>query len=444
MVVAGLVPDTEAFHPATRRALFILVLAAGLWMTEAMPAYSVGILVIALTILLLGGEEVALFAVTTADWTQFVTVLGHPLIWLFFGGFVLAAGMQRTRLDLRLAAWLLRRVGTRPPMVLAGVMGVTAVLSMFMSNTATTAMMLALIGPVLASMAAGDRGVKGMLLGVAAAANVGGMGSLIGTPPNAIAAGALANAPEGRAIDFFGWMLLGLPPALVLLVMAWGFILWRYPSSAERLDVDMDHVGPRIVPAWERVVVGLTVVVTVGLWLTSSWHGLPTTVVSFVPIVVFTTTGILGVEEIRGLPYDVLFLIAGGLLLGEVVVRTGLSTWIVGHLPVGGMGIIGVAIVMSYVTVVLSNVMSNTAAANILVPLAITMAAGHAAGGVAVPVALSASAAMCLPVATPPNALVHGTGRVRSSDFVWLGVAVGTVAPVLAVGWVRLVGGLLP
>jgi sodium-dependent dicarboxylate transporter 2/3/5 len=198
LAVVLLLRRSPDLTPAARRALFILVFAGALWVTEAIPAYAVGILVIGLQIALLGRPG-GVFAETARDWEQFVVVIGHPLVWLFFGGFVLAAGMARTGLDRQLASWVLTRFGDRPPALLLGIMAITFTLSMFMSNTATTAMILAMIAPLVASLDEDDPFVPGLLLGVAVAANLGGMGSLIGTPPNAIAEGARSEAKPSEA-----------------------------------------------------------------------------------------------------------------------------------------------------------------------------------------------------------------------------------------------------
>lgn len=430
---------TADLTPAATRALFILVFAASLWVTGAIPAFAVGILVIGLQIVLLG-KPGGVFAETEHDWEQFVAVIGHPLVWLFFGGFVLAAGMTRTGLDRGLASGLLGRFGDRPGSVLLGVMGATFVLSMFVSNTATAAMMLALLVPLLASLDADDPYATGLLLGVATAANLGGMGSLIGSPPNAIAVGVLAQ--HGGEITFLEWMVVGLPPALLLLAVAWFLIGRLYPSRRERLPVAAWGGGPdsaaTAVPRWERLVVGGTLLLTVGLWLTSQWHGIPTAAVSFIPIVLLTTTGVLGAKAIRGLSWDVLFLLAGGLALGQTVTETGLSTWIVEQLPVEGLGLLPLAAAMAFLTVVLSNFMSNTAAANILVPIGATMAVGNEVW-VAVPIALAASCAMCLPIATPPNALAFATGRIQTRDFIRLGLVLGVLGPAVALSWIAVI-----
>ena len=428
--------------PAAVRALFILALAASLWVTEAIPPFATSILVIGLKILLLGNPASGVFATTTRDWEAFVVVIGHPLVWLFFGGFVMAAGMARTGLDRQLAESVLGRLGNRPSTVLLGVMGITFVLSMFVSNTATTAMMLALLAPLMASFSSDDRFPRGLLLGVAAAANLGGMGSLIGTPPNAIAVGALLEMVPPIEINFLDWMLLGLPPATLLLAGTWLALSRLFPFGGTRLPArawaQVTDASEPAAPRWQRLVTTTTLVLTVGLWLSTQWHGIPTAAVSFVPIVVFTLTGVLDAARLRSLQWDVIFLLAGGLALGETVTQTGLAAWIVEGIPREGIGLVGLAALIAYATVVLSNVMSNTAAANILVPLGATLAAGQEAA-LAVPIALAASLAMCLPISTPPNALVFSSGRCETRDFIGLGLALGLVGPLVAIGWVALV-----
>lgn len=431
-------------------ALFILFFAATLWVSDAIPAFATGILVIALQIMLLGDP----FGPYTQDdkaWEGFVGVLGHPLVWLFFGGFVLAAGMARSGLDRWFAVHLLQRLGTKPKFVLLGVMCISFVLSMFMSNTATTAMMLAMMLPLINDFPRGDKFANGMLLGIAAAANVGGMGSLIGTPPNAIAVGGLRDV--GIKVDFVEWIVLGFPPAVILLALSWFLILWFYPTSLKEIKLpnwDLSNGTDHAVGAgkgsgaskggrnWRRTVVSFTLVLTVAMWLTTSLHGIPTAAVSLVPIVILTATGVLGAKEIRSLNYDVLFLLAGGLALGKMVESTELSTWIVERIPVENLGVVGLALVLSFITLILSNFMSHTAAANILVPIGITMASGFEMS-IAIPIALSASAAMMLPIATPPNALVFAEGKLTTMEFFRIGIILGVVTPLLAVGWTTII-----
>ncbi len=438
-VTTWLIPADELLSDAARRALFILLFATGLWLTEAIPAYAVGLLIIGLQILLLGRPG-GIYAENDKDWEAFVVVLGHPLIWLFFGGFVLAAGMAKTGLDRWLATLVISKAGSSPINILFGVMAVTFVLSMFMSNTATTAMMLAMLAPVLRNAPEGSITAACLALGVAAAANLGGMASLIGTPANAIAVGALSEVSTIPNISFLQWILIGLPPGLFLLAIT-GLLLGRQILKDDQLSKDGAFIqndalirGPR----WQLLVMVITMITTIGLWLTSGWHGAPPAAVSFLPIVILTASGILGPKDIRELNYDVLFLLAGGLALGQLVVSTGLSEWLVSRLPVDAMGKIGVILMMAYLTVALSNLMSNTAAANILIPLGITLGSGFEAQ-IAIPIALSASVAMSLPISTPPNAMVYASGYCKSSDFLKLGTILGIIAPTLVTIWTQMV-----
>lgn len=421
------------------RAGFMLVLSALLWVTEATPAYAVGILVIGLQVLLLGEPRAS-----GGDWESHLAVLGHPLIWLFFGGFVLSAGTARTALDRVLAVFALARFGRRPGSLLAGVMCVTFGFSLFMSNTATTALMLALLAPVVAQLSPTDPYRKALLLGTALSANVGGMGSLIGTPPNAIAAGALQHV-EGQSVGFLKWLLIGLPPATLLSILGWFYLQGRYPAQLAVLDVGQllrskPKSGPAPAPAWRRVLVVVVGLTTVVLWMTGSFHRAPTAVVSLLPVVAFTTAGVLGVDDMRSLPWDVLLLLAGGLALGASVEETGLARWLVSLLPLDSLGILGLALALAYFTAILSNLMSNTATAGVLIPVAIGMAPG-AEGQLALTLALSASTAMCLPIATPPGALVFATGQVEAREFVAPGLLLGIVGPLLCLVWVRFLLG---
>ena len=432
--IGAFVPELPGLQPAGRWALFILLLAAGLWVTEAIPAFAVGLLVISLEIAILGRVG-GPWAQDADDWKVFIEPWGSPLIWLFFGGFVLARGIQASGLDRWFSLSVLRRFGTAPASVLLGAMSVTFVFSMFASNTATAAMMVAVLGPGL--LRDDDpRFGKAMLLGVAFAANIGGMATLIGTPPNAIAAGALA---DRASIGFGRWMTLGFPPALVLLLLAWVFLRRRYPSNRRSIDVaglSTDADGS-IMPRWRRVVVVLGIFSTIGLWLTEPLHGASPPVVAFVPLALFTVSGVLRTNDVRALEWDVLLLLAGGLALGVGVDRTGLADWLVTQLPIDAAGPLTIAAILAMATAVLSNFMSNTATANIVIPIGIALAPG-AEAAVAVPIALAASAAMALPVSTPPNAIAFARGSLASRDFLVGGTLIGLTGTALVLGWTSL------
>ncbi len=438
--VAWLVSQTPAYEgldPAGRRALGILVFCALMWVTEAIPAFATSLCAIGLLIAFLG-KPGGVFAEGPKDWEMFIQPWGSPLIWLFFGGFCLAAGAGRTGLDRWLALRTLGLFGSAPAMILLGVMLITAVLSMFVSNTATATLMLAVLSPLLAGRQDDDGLPKGLLLGIAFAANIGGMGTIIGTPPNAIAAGVLENADA--PIDFARWMFVAVPPAATLLALAWGFLIVCYVRRGAFVPLEDFSLGddkPTAIPPLRQAIVVGTFVSTVLLWMTSPLTGLPTTVISFVPICMLTATGILSADDMRRLPWDILLLIAGGLSLGVAVDKTGLADWVVAQLPTDGVAIWLVVLGFGYLTMVLSNLMSNTATANIVLPLATaTLAATDPR--LAVPIALCASLAMCLPISTPPNAIVYGSRQLSSTDLLVGGLLIGLVGPLVATGWCLL------
>jgi solute carrier family 13 (sodium-dependent dicarboxylate transporter), member 2/3/5 len=309
------------------------------------------------------------------------------------------------------------------------------VLSMFMSNTAATALMVAIVTPMTrwpqATPALGGR----LLLGVAAAANLGGMGTVIGTPPNALAAAALAAVAP---VDYLRWLSFGLPPALLLVGVAYwtlaGGDLGTTPlEPPKRSSAVATPAGQR-----EQRLVAAVFIGTLLIWMTERLHGVPTTVVAVMPIAILAVTGMVGEREFRALPWDVLVLVAGGLSLGVGVSETGLGRWLVGGLATG-LSPLAAAAVVAALTAGLSNVMSNTAAAAIVMPMAQVLGAG-APTLLAVSVALATSTAMCLPVSTPPNALVYSTGLVTRHDLLRLGLRMGLIGTPLVVVWVWAVG----
>ncbi len=440
LLIAGAASWFPAFpglEAPGRVTLFILLFAAGLWVTEAIPTFAVALIIIGLEIAILGRPG-GVFATESGDWVQFVRPWSSPIIWLFLGGFVLAAAAEKTGLDRAFSKWVLSKCGQRPASILMGVMGITFCFSMFISNTATTAMMMAVMSPIAASIQRENPFRKALLLSVPFAANLGGMGTVIGSPPNAIATGLLR---EHYPIDFLQWMFLGLPPALLLVVLVWLFLQWQYPSTENEIPVQAmasDSTENPETPFWQRAIVMITFFVTIGLWLAEPVHNIPTPVISFIPITVFTALQILGKDEIRGLPWDILLLLTGGLALGVAVTQTGLATWLVEQLPRGFENPLFLAFCLAALCSVLSNFMSNTAAANILIPIGLALGSGSEATFV-VPVALAASSAMCLPVSTPPNAIAYSYGQLNATDFLKGGICLGLIAPPLCLFWCQFV-----
>jgi sodium-dependent dicarboxylate transporter 2/3/5 len=428
-------PAHAGLHPPGRHALFVLLLAASLWVSGALPPFAVSLLVIALQVALLGDPTGPFAAGDPSRWEVFVVPWASPVMGLFLAGLTLAAAAARSGLDRRLALWVLGVVGHTPRRILLGVMVVAFVLSMFMSNTATTALMVAIVTPMTRWPQAPPTLGSRLLLGVAVAANIGGMATVIGTPPNALAAAALAGVAP---VDYVRWVTFGLPPALLLGALAYWNLAGRdldgaplaVPADSQTMiDAERRH---------KQAIVGAVFIGTLLLWMTERLHGVPTAVVAVMPIAVLAVTGMVGERELRTLPWDVLVLVAGGLSLGVGVSETGLGTWLVGGLA-SGLPPAGSALALAIVAALLSNVMSNTAAAAIVMPMAMVLGAA-APTLVAIPVALATSTAMCLPVSTPPNALVCATGLVDRRDLLRLGLRLGLVGTPLAVAWVWAVG----
>ncbi len=429
--------------------LFILLFAAGLWVSEAIPAFAVSLLVIALEMVLLGFNNFD-FASGSKEWQVYLQPWSSPLIFLFLAGFIMAAAASKTKLDVWLAKKVLFFVGGRPHNIVSGLIAITYVLSMFVSNTATAAMMMTILLPLLTHIKESNPFQKAVLLSVVIGANLGGMATIIGTPPNAIAVGILGeNAPS-----FIGWMALSLPPSILVVLILRFVILKVYPSSEPFIDLksikEVEHFDDSTkqfskiptVPSWKKNVTVIIFSMTILLWLTGPLHHIPTTVVSLLPIIGFTLFGILDADDICKIRWDVIILIIGGLSLGLAVSKTGLDMWLANLISTDGMSILWIMFIFSYLVVVISNFMSNTAATNIMLPIIIAIAATisqEASYLAVVAVALSASFAMSLAVSTPPNAIVYSSKKVQSKDFLILGIITAIIGPVMVIGWLYLV-----
>ncbi len=414
--------------PSAGHALFILILAAALWISEAVPPFAVSFIIIGLSVFFL--ESLAPMEISD-DWEKYVNTWSSPVIWILLGGFMLAIGAQITKFDRKFSSFVIKRFGTEPKRLLLGVMITTGVLSMFISNTATTAMMLTIILPFAKQYGKEEPIVKAMLLGIASAATLGGIGTVIGSSPNAIALGILQSA--GYDFTFTDWMIPGVPTAITLIILSW-FILTRlYKTNLKHLElVEVEESTPR---EWakrntteNRIIVVLTFLITIGLWMTSTIHQIPVAVVSLVPIVIFTAVGIIQAEEIKLIPWDTLILVAGGLTLGIAINDSGLAAYFVERLPAFENPLF-VILLVAFVTSLASNVMSNTAAASILIPLGAILVPPEYILLMVVTLGFAASTALLLPISTPPNALVFSTHYLRQADFRIPGLIITFISP---------------
>lgn len=430
---AALIPLPGLDEPGPRICLMIFAGAAALWITELIPAYATAIAVIVLSVYLLGMPDgpLGLDPAGVRSWQMFINPVASPVLVLFFGGFILARAASKHGFDLRLARLFITPFGNRPAWLLLGVILTTAVFSMFMSNTATTAMMLAIVSPLLAPAGGRDRFRKGLVLAVPFAANIGGMGTLIGSPPNAVAASVLQSLGPEYEITFLGWMLMGVPIVAVLLLMLWGVLVALLRPGREPLEIQLPQVFELTLPL---IIVVATFAVTVLMWLSQPLHQIPPAVVALLPIGVFTVFGIIDREDLRRLDWDVLILVAGGMALGVAMHESGLSAILVALVPFDRLHPAIVLTCLILLTIALSNFMSNTSAANLLIPIVTSLSVAVLPPKLgALAVALAASLAMSLPISTPPNAIAFATRAVTTGDMVRFGTIVSATGVALLV-----------
>jgi len=406
---------------------FISVLAIGLWITESIPPFAVGIFIIAGLLMGFGTEFILEDHKTPVE--MYLGTWTSNVIWLLLGGFFLAEGMSIVSLDRSLFRFTIDKFGEDPNQLLLGLMLTTAVGSMVMSNTATTAMMISSILPLARMMGRDSEYTKALLVGIPAAATLGGMGTIIGSTPNAIAVGAMQE--RGINLTFVDWMIFGLPTALIAVYLFWKFLTKKLNLSEIHLDLSEMKGKSQSKKGFERNAVLFTLFVTVSMWLTEPLHGIPIAAISAIPIVLLSLFQVIKAEDVRRLPWDTLMLVAGGLALGIAMVDVGLTDIIMEKISSLPIPMIGVAMVFAIIAVLISNIMSNTAASAILVPLGLSLPGFW---GIAVPliVALSCSSALLLPVSTPSNAIAFSTGMIDQKSFRPGGLIMIIVGPVLA------------
>ena len=400
---------------------------------------------------LYGGE-----LLPTLSAKSIMAAFADPTVMLFMGGFVLAIAATKYKLDATLARSILKPFGTKPKFVLLGFLLVTALLSMFMSNTATAAMMIAILTPVLATMPDSDKkGRVGLALAIPVAANIGGIGSPIGTPPNVVAVGWLEKI--GVNISFGAWMLVMVPVAALILFCAWMLLCRLFPVKQECIEVKLEG---EVDKSPKAIIVYVTFAVTILLWVFGKeLLGVNANVVALIPFAVFCITGVFEKKDLAKIDWDVLWLVAGGFALGVGLEgKIGpdgmtMSKHIVGSIPFDTWSIFALIIGSGILCLVMSTFMSNSATAALLIPIFCalaqdpTMAEKLAPYGGAttliVGLALSASFAMSLPISTPPNAIAYSKGFIKQSEMAMVGIIVGIISLVIGYFVLFNFGGML-
>ena len=447
----GVNPDTlePIFTLTQQRVIAIFVFTAMMWILEVIPTWTTSVVAI-VSILLTTSNKGLGFLIAKenigalTNYKDIMAAFADPVIMLFLGGFVLAFAATKVGLDVQLAKVMLKPFGTNPKTVLLGVLLVIGIFSMFMSNTATAAMMLTFLTPVLATLPKDGGGRISLALAIPIAANIGGMGTPIGTPPNAIALGALQEA--GYAITFAGWMLRMVPYVIVMLLIAWVLLMKLYPFKAKSIELKIEGAPVKTTP-FQKYVVWVTFALTIILWVGESIFKINSNIVAMIPFAVFSATGIMKARDLEHINWAVLWMVAGGFALGTALNETGLAMTLIKTIPFANWNALVVMFVGGFICYFLSNFISNSASANLVVPILIVIGKAmegnpgfESLGGVQamiIGVAICASIAMCLPVSTPPNALAHSTGMITTKQMATVGIVLGAIGFVL--GYLMLI-----
>ena len=434
-----------------QRIIAIFAFATLMWVLEIVSSWatSVGIIVLMLLFCTDSGiapmvneEEVG----KLLSYKGVMATFADPVIMLFIGGFVLAIAATKTGLDAQLAKVLLRPFGKRSEMVLLGFLLITGLFSMFVSNTATAAMMLTFLTPVFRQLPPEGKGRIALAMSIPVAANLGGMGTPIGTPPNTIALKYL-NDPEGLnlGLGFGQWMMFMVPLVIVLLLMSWRILLKMFPFSQKTIEL---HIDGEMKHNAHSYIVIVTFFVTVALWLLDRLTGINSYTVAMIPFMVFALTGVINKRDLEQINWSVIWMVAGGFALGYGLNASGLAANAVESIPFGDFSPLLILLLGGAICYLLSNFISNSATAALLMHI-LAMVCGAMGdklapiGGtptVLIGVAIAASSAMILPISTPPNALAYATGYVQQKDMSRMGLIMGVISMLLGFGLVYLMG----
>ena len=445
--------DIDGLTVVQQRIIAIFVFATLSWLTECIPAWATSLAIMTIMCVTVSENSFQFFKGDgigeLLKSKEIMASFADPIIMLFLAGFILAIAASKSGLDTLLAKNMIRPFGNKSENVLLGFLFITGIFSMFISNTATAALMLTFLAPVFASLPANGKGRIALTMSIPLAANLGGIGTPIGTPPNMIAMKFL-NDPDGLnlGISFGQWMLIMGPLVVILLLICWRVILYFFPFSKKTIELE---IKGEIHRGWRMYVVIATFIITILLWIIpKEVTGINTNTVSMIPMGIFAITGVINAKDLQQIDWSVIWMVAGGFALGLGMNGSGLADVAIESIPFGSWSPIVILIVSGLICYFLSNFISNTATAALLMPIlaVVCRAMGDkldVIGGtstVLLGVAIAASTAMCLPISTPPNAIAYSTGLVEQKDMLKTGITCGIISLVLGYGLLFVVGEL--
>ena len=437
-----------------QRVIAIFVMAVMLWLTEAIPSWGTSVTIIFVLLFCVSDSSFKFLQGNGGEYGQLLDSVGimacfaDPTIILFLGGFILAIAATKSGLDVWMAKTMIKPFGTKSENVLLGFMLITGIFSMFISNTATAAMMLTFLTPVFKALPANGKGRIALTMSIPIGANLGGMGTPIGTPPNAFAYKVL-NDPNGLNMDIsFGqWMLVMAPMVIILLIISWFVLRHFFPFKQKTIHLEIEGDMHR---NWRTVVVGVTFAVTILLWIFGKQLGINANTTAMLPIAVFAFTGVITAKDLQEIDWGVIWMVAGGFALGLAMNGTGLAETAIKAIPFGEWSPIVILLIAGLVCYALSNFISNTATAALLIPILSVVCAGMGdkldiIGGtttVLIGIAVAASCAMTLPISTPPNAIAFSTGLIQQKDMAKTGLVIGIIGMVIGFSVLIVMGKL--
>ncbi|MBQ6062399.1 MAG: SLC13/DASS family transporter [Prevotella sp.] len=434
-----------------QRIIAIFAFATLMWILEVVPSWATSVAIIVLMLLFTSDSGIA--PMVNEDevgkllsYKAVMATFADPVIMLFIGGFILAIAATKTGLDAQLAKALLKPFGKKSEMVLLGFLLITGLFSMFVSNTATAAMMLTFLTPVFKQLPPEGKGRISMAMAIPIAANLGGIGTPIGTPPNTIALKYL-NDPEGLnlGLGFGQWMMFMFPLVIVLLLISWRILLWLFPFTQKTVEL---HIEGEMKKDVRTYIVIVTFFLTVALWLLDTVTGINSYTVALIPFMVFALTGIIDRRDLEQINWSVIWMVAGGFALGYGLNASGLAENAVETIPFGEFSPILILLLGGLICYGLSNFISNSATAALLMPILAFVCGAMGdklapIGGtptILIGIAIAASSAMVLPISTPPNALAYATNLVEQKDMSKIGLIVGIISMLLGFALLYVIG----
>jgi sodium-dependent dicarboxylate transporter 2/3/5 len=401
--------------PISEQAHLVMVITAFtgfLWFSEALPLH-VTALLSTLLLILFGG-----FTPKSAFSPYFA-----PTIVLFFGGFMIARAMQKHKLDHRIAHRFCSKFGTDPKYFILGLMIITAFLSFWISNTASTAIMLpialiavshAKLKPLKSSFA------KAAVLGIAFAATIGGIGTIVGSPPNAITVADLAQ--EGIQVTFLEWMYYGMPFVILFLPLAWFILTKVYNPEIKKIKIEKDH-GKY---SKEQIMILAVGALTMLAWITSFIHGISDSAIAVGAVILLYALSLLETQDISKIQWSALLLFGGGLSLGVAIDSSGLGAYLgsVFSVLISGQSLFFLFLSVIVFAVILTLSASNTATAALLIPIIIPLAKTLGVGikPLAIIAGMGTSLDFLIPVGTPPSAIAYSSGYITVWDMFRAGI----------------------